>query len=111
MKAPCTSCGRPFVVGDRYSRCPGCRNRAKVYQHQLHRRRGVAGFEDHDCSLCRKYRAHVRAVRARWDRRGVYRWVTCKTGHSYFREGGHECPVCARKKATNYLNSIQEGGR
>lgn len=95
MKA-CHYCGRNFK-DDGYVRCPGCRERAKVYQHQLHKRRGqYKPFKRHICGLCRKHRKLCVALNSRWDERGIYVFVTCPRGHRRFRwsRSNDYCSTC-----------------
>ena len=83
---------------DRNTRCLDCRERAKVYLHQLHKRRGAGHgrFLSHDCKLCRKHRAHVQALHRRWDERGAWMIYTCAAaGHRELRDGKHKpCGPC-----------------
>lgn len=95
-RLPCLGCGRGFVPElERQTRCQDCRERAKVYFHQLHRRRGVERYLNHDCRLCRKHRAHVREVRRRWDARGAWVILTCDQGHEELRaHRSNHCSAC-----------------
>lgn len=109
MRTPCSSCGRLFQEADGFTRCRPCRERAKVYGHQLHRRRNVEGYRNHRCPLCTKHQAHVRMLRKRWDDRGIYVWKVCRPkGHRWFvMDGSGVCPHCAWLTGQAYLKSLK----
>jgi hypothetical protein len=96
----CTSCGRRFRE-EGYVRCHPCRERAKVYLHQLHKRREWAkAFRDHRCDLCRKYAAFCTQLNKRWDERGIWMWTRCSKGHKYqtWKQHGSYCYTCYPKE-------------
>lgn len=114
---PCTSCGRKFRSADpRLMRCQGCRERAKVYQHQLHLRRGYmmrpiggrAKPSFHSCELCRKHKKHVERLIERWDQRGIYLFEACPKGHRWFKWKQHErCQVCSEISRQQYIADLR----
>jgi hypothetical protein len=111
-KRPCVGCGRAFrPETDRNTRCRDCMERAKVYQHQLQKRRGAGPgdrFLTHDCRLCRKHRIHVRALVARWDARGAWVVVTCSQGHKELREHRHKpCWACTQNWNRRVLKTMR----
>lgn len=113
MKIPCSSCGRRFQGRKDFMRCRRCRELAKVYGHQLHRRRGVEGYRNHRCPLCTKHKAQVRMLGRRWDRRGIYVWKQCSAkSHRWFHMGGNPdvCPTCAYETGMAYLKKMREEG-
>lgn len=109
MKVPCVGCGRLFLEEDGFTRCLECRERTKVYTHQLHRRRGVRDFPRHDCHLCRKHKEHVRQLIRRWDQRQAWMVTRCKKGHRWLRRGPYEpCPTCSFKAGQAYLKQLKQ---
>lgn len=99
----CTYCGRKFRE-DGFIRCQECRERSKVREHQLHKRRASRScafgrrFKKHDCRLCRKHRGLVKALIERWDRRRIWMKVKCFRGHWYLNWGSNSyCGTCYRK--------------
>lgn len=70
MSRVCHGCMRTFS-STHYVRCQFCRERSKVYLHQLFKRRRVRDFPRHNCALCRKHKAFVKSQIASWNEHGL----------------------------------------
>jgi hypothetical protein len=104
---PCSRCGlRAASPG--HPTCRFCRERQKVYLHQLHKRRGwIEHFRRHGCVLCRRHQAYVKALHERWDERQVWMPLRCWKGHVYMKSSENAtCGACALEISKAFLKSL-----
>jgi len=100
----CSLCGIRRPAPGRVQ-CVTCNERAKVRQHQLHKRRSwYLPYRNHACRLCLKYSLFVKELKARWDERGAWVLRRCRKGHEIMEESPTKpCQVCAWEIGQEFL--------